>query len=158
LAFSLLHLDETGLRGSFDSRVPVCSGQENCSRVIEKRMGDLGFAVFGRMSAPHHTPAESPFVQTLLRSYERYSGRKGECLSMGGGTYVHDVEGGVAFGAGMPDFVSNMHGANERMNIADMLTACKIIAQVIADAAIAAMASADAATATMASVDAASEV
>ena len=52
---------------------------------------------------------------------------------MGGGTYVHDIPGGVAFGAGMPGFESNLHGANERMNIADMLTAIKIFAQVIYD-------------------------
>ena len=52
---------------------------------------------------------------------------------MGGGTYVHDIPGGVAFGAAMPDFESNLHSANERMNIKDMLTAIKIFAQVIYD-------------------------
>ena len=51
------------------------------------------------------------------RCYETYSGRKGECVATGGGTYVHDIPGGVAFGAGMPGFVSNLHGANERINI-----------------------------------------
>jgi succinyl-diaminopimelate desuccinylase len=61
------------------------------------------------MAAPHHTPAESPFVKTLLEIYEEYTGRKGECLSTGGGTYVHDIPGGVAFGSSMPGFVSNLH-------------------------------------------------
>ena len=42
-------------------------------------------------------------------------------------------EGGVAFGAGMPDFASNLHGANERINIRDSLTACKIFALAIAE-------------------------
>ena len=85
------------------------------------------------MRPPHHTPGDSPFVQAMLRSYERFTGRKGECYAMGGGTYVHDIPGGVAFGAKMPDFESNLHGANERMHIQGMLTAVKIYAQVILD-------------------------
>ena len=133
LAFSLFKLTEEGCEGSFDSRVPICAGEENCRAVAEKRFTDAGFTFRGGMRPPHHTPEDTPFVAAMLRSYETYSGRKGECLSMGGGTYVHDIPGGVAFGAAMPDFVSNLHSANERMNIADMLTAIKIFAQVIYD-------------------------
>ena len=133
LAFSLLELDETHLDGCFDSRVPVCATEENCRNVVKANMEAAGFCFEGNMRAPHHTPGDTPFVQSMLRSYEAYTGLKGECLSMGGGTYVHDIPGGVAFGAGMPGFESNLHGANERMNIADMLTAIKIFAQVIYD-------------------------
>ena len=133
LAFSLFKLTEEGCEGSFDSRVPICAGEENCRAVAEKRFTEAGFTFRGGMRPPHHTPEDTPFVAAMLRSYETYSGRKGECLSMGGGTYVHDIPGGVAFGAAMPDFVSNLHSANERMNIADMLTAIKIFAQVIYD-------------------------
>ena len=85
------------------------------------------------MESGHHTPAEGPFIQTLLRSYETYSGRKGECLAMGGGTYVHHIPGGVAFGCDFPGFNGNMHGANEFMCLDDMLTACKIFTQAIAE-------------------------
>lgn len=133
LAFSLLEADETHLDGCFDSRVPVCATAENCRDAVKAKMEEAGFRFEGEMHAPHHTPGDTPFVQSMLRSYEAYSGRKGECLSMGGGTYVHNIPGGVAFGAGMPGFESNLHGANERMNIADMLTAIKIFAQVIYD-------------------------
>ena len=133
LAFSLFKLSEEGCEGSFDSRVPLCAGESNCRAVAEKRFTEAGFLFSGVMRPPHHTPGDSPFVAAMLRSYEHYSGRKGECLSMGGGTYVHDIPGGVAFGAAMPDFQSNLHGANERMNIADMLTAIKIFALVIYD-------------------------
>ncbi len=133
LAFSLFKLTEEGCEGSFDSRAPLCAREENCRAVAEKRFTDAGFRFQGIMRPPHHTPGDTPFVQAMLRSYELYSGRKGECLSMGGGTYVHDIPGGVAFGAAMPDFESNLHSANERMNIDDMLTAIKIFAQVIYD-------------------------
>ena len=133
LAFSLFKLTEEGCEGSFDSRVPLCAGDENCRAVAERRFTEAGFTFRGALRPPHHTPGDTPFVSAMLRSYETYSGRKGECLSMGGGTYVHDIPGGVAFGAAMPDFESNLHSANERMNIKDMLTAIKIFAQVIYD-------------------------
>ena len=131
LAFSLFHLTEEGCDGSFDSRVPLCAGEENCRSVAEKRFREAGFDFRGIMRPPHHTPGDTPFVKTMLRSYEYYTGRKGACVAMGGGTYVHDIPGGVAFGAAMPGFETNLHSANERMNISDMLTAIKIYAQVI---------------------------
>ncbi len=131
LAFSLFRLTEEGCEGSFDSRAPLCATEENCRSVAEKRFCEAGFDFLGNMRPPHHTPGDTPFVQSMLRSYELYTGRKGECIAMGGGTYVHDIPGGVAFGAAMPGFETNLHSANERMNIADMLTTIKIYAHVI---------------------------
>ena len=133
LAFSILNFDESSLCGRFDSRVPVCANEENCKVVCEEILTALGYTVEGEMEAPHHTPADSDFVKTLIGAYEEYTGLKGECLYMGGGTYVHNIPGGVAFGAAMPDFQSNMHGANERANIKDLLCAAKIYAKVIVD-------------------------
>jgi succinyl-diaminopimelate desuccinylase len=133
LAFTLLNMDEKGVSGRFDSRVPICATAENCKNVVDKKLKDFGFEVRGEMVPHHYTPEDRPFIKVLLNSYEMYTGLKGECQSIGGGTYVHDVEGGVAFGATMPGFESNLHGANERLNIKDALTACKIFAQVIYD-------------------------
>ena len=133
LAFTLLKMDETGIEGSFDSRVPICATEENCRLVAKAAFERRGFTFEGFLRPPHHTPADTPFIRSMLQRYSAFTGRKGECLSMGGGTYVHDIPGGVAFGASMPGFESNLHGANERMNIADMLTAIQIFAAVIWD-------------------------
>ena len=133
LAFSLLELNPTGLEGQFDSRVPICADEANCKAPAEAAFAKFGFAVSGGMDAPHHTPADTPFVSTLLKCYEQYTGSKGECLAIGGGTYVHDIPGGVAFGCAMPGFNGNMHGADEHTCIADQLTACKIFTQAIID-------------------------
>lgn len=100
--------------------------------MAEAAFARLGFTVQGEMEPPHHTPADSPLVQTLLACYEQYSGRKGACLAIGGGTYVHHIPGGVAFGCGMPGFDGNMHGADEHTCVDDLLTACKIFALAIA--------------------------
>jgi succinyl-diaminopimelate desuccinylase len=132
-AFSLLSMTETELRGQFDGRIPICANDENCRRAAEKTFAANGFSATGEMGAPHHTPAGTPFINSLLESYESFTGEKGECLSMGGGTYVHDIEGGVAFGAAMPGFDGAMHGQNEHFCIRDMLTTVKIYAAVIAN-------------------------
>ena len=133
LAFSLLEMNETGLSGQFDSRVPVCANETNCKAVTEASFAKFGITAEGGMQEPHYTPADTPLVKTLLKCYEQYSGRKGECLAIGGGTYVHEIPGGVAFGCGMPGFNGNMHGPDEHTCIADQLTAAKIFAQAIID-------------------------
>ena len=131
LAFTRIDLNGTGFEGRFDSRTPLCANDENTRLVTEAAMGKLGWTVKGEIDPPHHVPADSPFFQTLAKCYEMYSGRKSECLCIGGGTYVHGIPGGVAFGASMPGFVSNLHGPDERVNVADLLTAAKIFTQVI---------------------------
>ncbi|MBR5792574.1 MAG: Sapep family Mn(2+)-dependent dipeptidase [Ruminiclostridium sp.] len=131
LAFTLITLTETGFEGRFDSRTPLCANDENTRLVTEKVMGKFGWTVKGEIDPPHHVPADSPFIQTLGKCYEMYSGRKSECLAIGGGTYVHHIPGGVAFGAVMPGFACNFHGPDEKVNVADLLTAAKIYTQVI---------------------------
>ena len=133
VAFSLLEMTATGMEGRFDSRVPVCATKENCSDVVEAAFRARGFAIDGKMAAPHYTPADSPFVQTLLSCYENYTGLKGECLITGGGTYVHDIPGGVAFGAGLPGFDTHLHGADERACLDHLMVSAKIFAQVIVE-------------------------
>lgn len=132
-SFTMIEFTAEGLEGLCDCRVPVCANANNCKDVADGRLSALGFEPAGMMIPPHHTPAEGVFIQTLLRSYETYTGKPGYCYSMGGGTYVHDVPGGVAFGIGMPGVDVRMHGANERFPVDDLLTAAEIFAQAIAD-------------------------
>ncbi len=132
VVFSLLSLDEKGVRGQFDGRVPLCADDENCRKVTEARFRELGFACEGGMAPGHHTPAEGAFVSTLLQCYEDVTGEKGRCLSMGGGTYVHHIPGGVAFGPNPPGFFNREHGANERGMVSAFLRAAEIYALSIA--------------------------
>ena len=52
---------------------------------------------------------------------------------MGGGTYVHELDNGVAFGASLPGTDNRMHGADEFAVIDELLVSAKIFAQVIVD-------------------------
>ena len=133
LAFTMLTLTDTGCQGRFDSRTPLCGTAENTCIPAQKALAADGFTLTGELEPPHHVPAGDPFLQVLARAYETYTGQKSQCLAMGGGTYVHDIPGGVAFGPCMPGFDSHLHGADERIPVADLLTTAKIYAQVILD-------------------------
>lgn len=132
-SFTMIEFTPTGLEGLCDCRVPLCASTDNCKDVADAAMGALGFETAGMMIPPHYTPEDTPFIRTLLDSYERFTGRPGACYSMGGGTYVHDIPGGVAFGICMPDIDVRMHGANERYPVADLLTSAGIFAASIAE-------------------------
>lgn len=136
LNFAIMSLDETGFTGKFDVRYPICADEGNCKAACEASFARHGISVTGDGEmAPgvHHTSADSPFVQTLLDCYVKYTGdTDARPLAIGGGTYVHDIPGGVAFGCQMPGFDPKMHGANERIPVADLVTSCKIFAQAIA--------------------------
>lgn len=131
-AFTILDISHTGIEGLCDCRIPLCATTANCKEVADDRLTALGYETAGMMIPPHYTPAEGAFIQTLLGCYEAVTGQLGACYSMGGGTYVHDVPGGVAFGYKMPGIEVNMHGANERFPMEDLLTATKIFAHAIA--------------------------
>ncbi len=133
VAFSLLEVTETGLEGQFDSRAPLCATEENCLQVAKAAFESRGFTFQGEQGAPHHVPADSPFIKTLLGRYEEYTGLKGECLSTGGGTYVHDIPGGVAFGCTLPGFDTHLHGADERVRVSDLMLSAKLFAHIIID-------------------------
>ena len=134
LAFSMLKVDENGLDGEFDSRLPVCATEESVLHVIREAMANEKLSLQNeKMTPPHYVDENSSFIKTLLKAYEDYTGRKGQCQATGGGTYVHDLKNGVAFGASMPGTDNRMHGADEFAVIGELITSAKIFAQVIVD-------------------------
>lgn len=134
LSFDLLEITEAGMDGSFDSRLPLCATEENMKQVVTKACAQAGLTVEDvPMRPPHHVPADSPLVQALLRIYEQYTGQKGEPLAIGGGTYVHELENGVAFGCVMPGTDTNMHGADEFAVVEELLLSAEMFAQAILD-------------------------
>ena len=135
LNLSLITLTETGFSAKFDVRFPLSSNEDNCKRACEASFARHGISVTGDpdMTTVHCVPADSPFVRTLLRCYETFTGEKdARPIAIGGGTYVHDIPGGVAFGCEMPGAQPNMHGADERIPVRDLITSAKIFALAIA--------------------------
>ena len=132
MVLSILKLDEKGVEGTLDSRMPICATEDNCVKPVLALIEGEGFSARADFTPPHNTPGEGEFVRKLLDCYEEVTGEKGYCCYTGGGTYVHDIEGGVAYGPLFPGFVSNIHGNNERMSVADALKAVRIYARAIA--------------------------
>lgn len=134
LAFTVLDMDAKGFTGAMDARLPICVNGEAFRDAVTQVLADRGIeAPLKYVVKPHHTPEESAFVQTLLKAYEQYTGNKGECIAIGGGTYVHSIEGGVAFGCAMPGTDNRMHGADEFVVIREIVDSAKIFTQVILD-------------------------
>lgn len=134
LSLDILKLSGGKIEGFFDTRTPMKANSENCAEIIENELNQCGFVLEDNKMIPaHYVDENSPFIKVLLKNYKKFTGEKGECISMGGGTYVHDVEGGVAFGAIARDVNTNMHGADEFMPVDDLIIAAKIYASVIYD-------------------------
>lgn len=134
VAFSLIELTDSSLDASFDSRSPICGNDSNVVEPIRAKLAAHGIVLENKtMTPPHHVDGESEFVKTLLAAFESYTGREGYCEYTGGGTYVHDLKNGVAFGAAMPETDNRMHGADEFAVVDELVVSAKIFAQVIVD-------------------------
>ena len=136
LNLAVMTLTETGFSAKFDVRFPLCANEDNCKRACEASFAAHGIAVTGApdMTTVHCVSADSPLVRTLLACYETYTGEQNaQPIAIGGGTYVHDIPGGVAFGCQFPGFDPKMHAANEQARIDQLLLSCKIFTQAIAE-------------------------
>ena len=132
MCLSVLDYTPEGLRGEFDSRLPVGCSSETVALPMDARFKEAGLTIASlEVSEPHCVPGDSWFVQTLLSSYERYFGKKGVPLSTGGGTYVHHLKRGVAFGCMTEDVDNHMHGDDEFMEISRFTDSAKIFADAI---------------------------
>ena len=128
----IISLEEGHLEIVIDSRVPICGNDENVTEVVKKAMSEcLLEQTAGSLSKPHYVPADSLLVKKLLESYERYTGKKGEALAIGGGTYVHHLKNGVAFGCEVEGVDNHMHGDDEFMEVEVLLMSAKIFADAI---------------------------
>ncbi|HJA94557.1 MAG TPA: Sapep family Mn(2+)-dependent dipeptidase [Candidatus Eisenbergiella merdipullorum] len=132
LSLDLFSFDGKNLSGTFDCRAPLCANDENTADVIRRRLRDAGFKTDDeKMFAAHYVPEDSELVQTLLSCYELVTGKKGKAVAIGGGTYVHHIANGVAFGCADPEVDNHMHGADEFMMVDQMKTSAVIFAMAI---------------------------
>lgn len=134
LSLNILHVTTTGLTAQFDSRSPICANEENMKNVVAANCEKHGLQLLDTpMKPPHHVPADSPFIQTLLHTYEKYTGvTDAKPLAIGGGTYCHEMANGVAFGCTMPGTDNHMHGNDEFAVVEELVLSAKMFADVIA--------------------------
>lgn len=134
LTFSKFSMQGGKITGCVDIRYPVSS---NLADIVEKLSAALeGCGLhYGRNieEQPHCVPEDSEFVQKLLNVYSEVEGEPGHCIAIGGGTYVHTVEGGVAFGVERGNTDYHMHGNDEFITEDELLRDAVLFACAIAD-------------------------
>lgn len=129
---SVVNCENGRIEAKQDIRFPTNKTCKDIIAAIEAAAADNALASTIDMAIePHHVPEESEFVQKLLSVYEMVTGEKGYCVAIGGGTYVHETEGGVAFGAEFPGEENNMHGADEFITRDSLIRNAKIFAAAI---------------------------
>ena len=130
--FSMIDYENGAFSGAFDIRFPICECVDSVRAKIEKTIATVGLEMIGFKGVePHYVDENSEFIQKLLSVYTDFTGEKGECLAIGGGTYVHGIEGGVAFGAEFRGEDNHVHGANEYISLDKFILNAKIFAEAI---------------------------
>lgn len=132
LTLDLFHLTDTTMSGTFDCRACNSATEENTKNVVEKKLSDAGFETDGaRLNPPHYVPKDSKLVKTLLETYTDVTGEVREPLAIGGGTYVHHIDNGVACGCADPSVDNHMHGPDEFVIIDQLVMSAEIFALAI---------------------------
>ena len=132
LTFSVFDFENGKGTGKVDIRFPVCDNMKKISDKLSASLSQYGFEIIDiQGDEPHHVDENSEFVQKLLKVYNECTGNDAYCKAIGGGTYVHNTKGGVAFGAVFPGEENNMHGADEFMLLDNLILNAKIFANAI---------------------------
>lgn len=131
---SILELKDNRLSAYVDVRFPVSCTSSRVIGNISRTAAEKGFGCEVILAdEPHHTDENSPFVRTLLKVYGEIMNVEAKCIAIGGGTYVHHIDGGVAFGAQFPGEDVNMHGAEEYITIEGLLKNAEIMANAMTE-------------------------
>lgn len=128
----ILEATEKGFKLIFDSRTCLKHEHDKIQNKVEETVGRAGFEFSCSFVPAHAVCGNSVFIKTLLECYEFVTGREGRCLAVGGGTYVHELKNGVAFGAVGETTDTHMHGPDEFMLINELKDAVLIYALAIA--------------------------
>ncbi|KZE64633.1 dipeptidase PepV [Fictibacillus phosphorivorans] len=113
-------------------RYPVTHDSEVIERILKERAisGDWSMRMIEN-NPPNYVEENHPLIKTLQKVYEEQTGKKGELMAIGGGTYARSLETGVAFGALFPGREDVAHQKDEHMFVEDLLLASAIYAQAI---------------------------
>lgn len=134
LTFSKLAMTDGKVSGCIDIRYPVSAKLGDVVQRLSAALESAGVRYGKNMEEePHCVPEDSEFVQKLLRVYSEVEGEPARCIAIGGGTYVHTVEGGVAFGVERGDTDYHMHGNDEFITEDELLRDAVLFACAIAD-------------------------
>lgn len=132
-SLDIISLSDQGFSGRFDCRLSILADDENTTKVIADKLTAAGLQPEdGCIHPPHIVDENSKVVRGLMKAYREVTGEKdAKPIAIGGGSYLHGIENGVAFGCAVPGVDNHMHGPDEFMVINQMMKSCEIFAQAI---------------------------
>lgn len=129
---SLINAENGMLTFSTDTRFPISMTAIQLKEKATSALSGTDIIISDFMGTnAHYASPDSFLVKTLLSVYEEQTGKKGECIAIGGGTYVHEIKGGVAFGVEHPDTDYRIHGADEFVPINELIDNTAMFANAI---------------------------
>ncbi len=129
---SVINCSDGILEAKQDVRFPISKTSGEILTALAEKAAASGIELNADMiSEPHYVPEDIVLIKKLLEVYELVTGEKGYCVAIGGGTYVHETVGGVAFGAEFPGEENNMHSADESISRESLIKNAKIFAAAI---------------------------
>ncbi|MFC7373315.1 dipeptidase PepV [Fictibacillus iocasae] len=113
-------------------RFPVTHKGEQTIHQLEESVKEAGWAVTVKENkAPNYVEESHVLIQTLKKVYKEQTGKEGELIAIGGGTYARALNSGVAFGALFPGRKDVAHQKDEHMFVEDLFEAAAIYAHAI---------------------------
>lgn len=119
ISVGTVHIDEGYATCTVDIRYPATINGDNILDTVTRAAANENLNVkVLKHSKPLYMHEDSELITLLSDSYEEIMGEKPDLYSTGGGTYARMLGGkGVAFGPVFKDEVSNIHNANECIDV-----------------------------------------
>ena len=127
---TILNCENGIVSGVMDIRSPLTVGSENIAWLAQMSLPEEE-VMCESSNRGHYVSDDCELVKSLLKAYEKVTGKKGRTYAIGGGTYASLLEEGVAFGATFEDEPDMAHQANEYMNIDSLYKNMRIFAAAI---------------------------
>ena len=124
--------DENGFEISFDVRHPISMDYKKVKAGIMESLKELNpECITESKQDGHYIAPDTELVSKLLKVYEARSGKHGEPLAIGGGTYARAFPNAVAFGCSQDGISGPEHMPDEFIGVDEVVFNAKMIADAI---------------------------
>ena len=122
MSMDMAGFDTDTLSLYFDCRLPICANPDNIESTLQSVLvagGEINAVVKRERFAENlYVSADTPMIKTLLDVYSKATGvQNPQPLQTGGGTYARELPSAVAFGPTFPGAETNIHNADENIEI-----------------------------------------
>lgn len=103
----------------FDFRLPLCANPDETEKLLQAALPENTVIKRARFAENLYIPQDSPLIKTLLRVYAEETGEPDpKPIQTGGGTYARELPNAVAFGPTPLGTETDIHNADEHIEVA----------------------------------------